>query len=145
MKRDLKMPLDGVRWRLARLWLLLAGLIILILIVQSATGKYAGKVQNVWSWALPTIMPTLSLIVTVLGANALEAQPQAAKVRRSFYLVALWLSAIYLILVLCTITLDSVTTYDPLELLTVSNLWLGPLQGVVASSIAVLFFTKQSA
>jgi hypothetical protein len=144
MKRE-TISLEVVRWRLARLWLVLSGLIVLVLILQSVSGKYADKLQNVWSWALPTIVPTLSLIVTVLGANALEAKPQPEKVRRSFYLVAFWLSALYLALVLCTITLDSVTSFDPLELLTVSNLWLGPLQGVVASALAVLFFTRKTA
>lgn len=135
--------LDRARWRLAVLWFSLSGLVTLTLIVQSAAGKYSDVVQEVWSWALPTIMPTLSLILAVLGANALQPDGPGTRVRKAFYSLALVLSLAYLLLVLLTITLDPLTPYDSLELMNLSNLWLGPLQGVVASSIAVLFFTKQ--
>src|ERR1044071_2038560 len=69
-------PLEKVRWRLARLWLLMGGFFVVLLIAQSLMGKYHDKVQNVWSWALPSIMPTFSLIITVLGANAFQTKEE---------------------------------------------------------------------
>jgi len=142
--KDPTILLHIARWKLARLWLLLSGLIALVLIIQSTMGKYPGKAQNVWSWALPTILPTLSLILAVLGANALDPEDKSVTVRKTFYSLAVGLSLAYLLLVLLTLTLDPMTPYESVELMTLSNLWLGPFQGVVASAIAVLFFSRKS-
>lgn len=138
-------PLDRVRWQLAKLWLGLATPIFVILIGQSVFGKYHEKVQAVWSWALPTLMPTLALIITVLGANAIGAvEDKKRRVKRSFYLVAFGLSAIYLLLILITLLIEPFTPFEALDLLNLSSLWLGPFQGLVASALAILFFTRRA-
>lgn len=136
-------PLSRARSRLAAQWLIGAGIIFLLLILQSVFGKYHDKAQQVWSWALPSLMPTLTLIISVLGANALEPQDEGGYVRKSFYRLAMWLSAAYLILILFTILIEPFTTFDSAQLLNLSNLWLGPFQGFVASAIGLLFFTKK--
>lgn len=137
--------LDHVRWQLAKLWFSLSGTIFLILIIQSMFGKYQGKVQAVWSWALPTLMPTLALIITVLGASALGASRDGSrKVKRSFYIISLWLSALYLLLIIVTLLVEPFTPFESLELLNLSSLWLGPFQGLVASALAILFFSRQA-
>lgn len=59
------------------------GPFILILVVQSLLGTFGDKVQEVWGWALPTIMPTLAMIVTVLGYTALD--PSTALCRPCAY------------------------------------------------------------
>lgn len=108
-------------------------------------GKYQTKVQAVWSWALPTLMPTLALIITVLGANAIGSdRDDKRRVKRSFYLIAFGLSAIYLSLILVTLLAEPFTPFEALELLNLSSLWLGPFQGLVASALAILFFTRQA-
>lgn len=142
-KKDQPVALDHARWQLAKIWFGMAGPTLLLLIFQSVTGKYQDKVQSVWSWALPTIMPTLSLIIAALGVNALEAEVDKSQVRRPFYLAACWLSVIYLLMVLFTILIEPFTRYESLQLMALSNLWLGPFQGLVASVIGVLFFTKK--
>jgi hypothetical protein len=136
-------PLSRARSRLAAQWLIGAGIIFLLLILQSVFGKYHDKAQQVWSWALPSLMPTLTLIISVLGANALEPQDEGGYVRKSFYRLAMLLSAAYLILILFTILIEPFTTFDSAQLLNLSNLWLGPFQGFVASAIGLLFFTKK--
>ncbi len=135
--------LDRVRWSLAKLWFSLAGIIFLILILQSIFGKYSAKVEEVWGWALPTILPTLSLIITVLGASALEKERDETYVRRNYYRITFWLSLAYLMLILAIILIEPFTTREPVELMQLSSLWLGPFQGLVASAIGVLFFTKE--
>lgn len=136
-------PLNRARSRLAAQWLIGAGIIFLFLILQSVFGKYHDKAQQVWSWALPSLMPTLTLIISVLGANALEPQDEGGYVRKSFYHLAMWLSTAYLVLILFTILIEPFTTFDSAQLLNLSNLWLGPFQGFVASAIGLLFFTKK--
>lgn len=142
-RKETTIPLDRARWQLAKLWFVLVTPTIGILIIQSIFGKYEGRAHNIWGWALPTVMPTLSLIIAALGATALEADKSKAEVKRPFYATACWLSAVYLLLILATILVEPLTHYESLELLGLSNLWLGPFQGLVASSIGVLFLTKQ--
>jgi hypothetical protein len=137
------LPLSRARFRLARLWFVGAGLSYLIVIAQSIAGKYAGEVSAVWAWALPTTLPTLALIIAVLGAGALQPKDEAPKVRRDFYVVASWLSASYLTLILGLILVEPLSPLEPLALYKLSGLWLAPLQGLVTSAIGVLFFTHR--
>lgn len=143
-KLKMTIPLEEVRWRLARLWLVFAGVFVLLLIAQSVLGKYQGKVQNVWSWALPSIMPTLSLILTVLGSTAFAHQKATFRIKRQFYRAVLWLSTAYLSLLIATVLVEPFTPYESLDLLNLSNFWLAPFQGLVASAIAVLFFSDSA-
>ena len=140
---DSLIPLERARLQLAKLWFIGSGLIVLILIAQSIFGKYQGEAQDVWSWALPTIVPTLSLIIAILGAGALEPINNEITVRQTFHTFAYWLSCAYLFVILATIGAEPFTAYEPLQLLNLSNLWLAPFQGLVTSAIGVLFFTKQ--
>ena len=145
-KRKMRtLPLAEARLGLARLWFSGSGLFALILIAQSIAGKYEKEVQEVWGWALPTILPTLSLILAVLGASALKTEQEQIKVQRTFYSIALWLSAGYLGLILVTLLIEPLTVLSALSLYKLSNLWLGPFQGLVTSSIGVLFFTREKA
>lgn len=137
------MPLDRVRNHLASLWLFAGVLVIGIVAVQSLLGKYGDQTQNAWEWLLPTIMPTLGMILSVLGYSALDPTASRFTVRMSFYRIALWLSVFYQLLVLLTILIQPVAGADPLQLMHTSNLWLGPIQGVVASALGVLFVSSK--
>jgi len=114
----------------------------MLIIGQSVMGKYQNKVQEVWGWVLPTILPSLSLILSVLGASALANELETVRVKRSFFRIAYSLSVVYLFLVVMTIVIEPLTTFESLELLRLSNLWLAPLQGLVTLALGVLFFTK---
>jgi hypothetical protein len=140
---DKLVSLDHVRSRLATLWLGAAGAIILTLVIQSLRQVYGPSVQEVWGWILPTLMPTLGLIVTVLGYTALDRGITETVVRKSFFVLAFWLSASYLFLILLTILIQPFTAADPVGLMRMSNLWLGPFQGLVASALGVLFVSKR--
>jgi predicted permease len=136
-------PLDKARNRLALLWLISAGVIFMILVIQSLRLVYGPAVQEVWGWILPTIMPTLGMIVTVLGYTALDPSLSDSVVRRTFFTVAFWLSFVYLCLIMITILIQPLSPGHPVDLMRMSNLWLGPFQGLVASAIGVLFVSKR--
>lgn len=145
--RDL-LSLDVVRTRLATVWLCGAGTTIFLLVLQSLLGRYEDKTQDAWGWLLPTIMPTLGLLVTVLGYTAFDPLFSRAVVRRTFFNLALWLSVLYLVLILLTILIQPFAAHDAskaIELMHTSNLWLGPFQGLVASALGVLFVSKKDA
>lgn len=146
--------LEKVRWRLALVWFPVCGLVFLLLIGQSIGGVYGDQLQRAWGWALPNFLPTLALMVSVFAADALRSNVDPTiLVRRNFYLLSMALSAFYLLTLLVSIlaqpalqwlskTVDSGITVR-MELLETSNIWLGPLQGLVIASIGVLFFLKE--
>ncbi len=142
----LLIPLDTVRTRLAILWGIFASVIFVVLVLQSLMDRYKDKTQEVWGWLLPTIMPTLTLIITVLSYTALDPLASRAVVRKTFYRLAAGMSAFYLLLVLLTILMQPFTGADAelaAQQMRTSNLWLGPLQGLVAAALGVLFVSKR--
>jgi hypothetical protein len=172
-----RIPLENARSNLARLWFAGSGLIFLILLLQSFATIYQDRLAEVWGWALPTLLPTLSLILSVLGANAIDhqtqahgpKQAQAAGVRRDFYTITFRLSLIYLAVIFGTIVAEPVIVYlqsrpvsegqvvalaqgraaptgaqGAADVLKMSNLWLGPFQGLVIAAMGTLFFTKRT-
>lgn len=142
-KSDDVLPLDKVRNRFAALWLIAAAVLTLILVMQSLLGKFGDNAQEVWGWALSTIMPTLGMIISVLGYTALDPTTGTSVVKKSFSAIAFWLSVLYLILIALTVLIQPFSGKDPIQLMRLSNLWLGPFQGLVASALGVLFVSKR--
>ena len=83
----------------------------------------------VWGWFLPTLMPTLSLIIGVLIADALRSPRRNRQVRPFLYRLALGLSCAYLGLVLLTFIAQPYTALPPHELLEKSQAVACPCPG----------------
>ena len=145
-------PLERVRWQLGTTWFIGAGFLFAVLIVQSLAGVYEDSVQAVWGWLLPNIVPTLSLMIGVFAGAALSdhAQTDTMRVRAPFTRLAVGLSIFHLLAVAATIAafpfLGQISGPDAraMSLFETSNLWLGPLQGIVAAVIGALFFSRNS-
>lgn len=142
--------LETVRWHLAIVWFCGAGIIFLLLAVQSLSGLYQDRLQGVWGWALPNFLPTLSFMLAVFGASALQhdTEDDHIEVRTGFYRLSLALSIFYLCMLLLTILIQPFATAWRNETssgqsLETANLWLGPLQGLVVAALSVLFFLRQ--
>jgi hypothetical protein len=135
-------PLEIARSRLTAIWLIGGGLMFAILTLQSIMGRYGGQMQQAWSWFIPTVLPTLSLMLGVIGASAL-GKKDLRNVRRDFYGIARWLSIAYLVVLAMTILLEPFSPMNPIQLFTASNYWLTPLQGLVVGVIGVLFTANQ--
>lgn len=154
------MTLTKSKWMFASIWLGGAGLVFLILVVQSLVGRYGSQSEDAWAWYLPTVMPTLSLIIGVLAtdfriaatasatasatattttttANDAKVLPVSA---RGLLWLGVGLSVFYLLLVAVTILAQPfLQDVSPIELMHRSNLWLGPLQGLTAGVLAAFF------
>jgi len=144
--------LETARWRLARVWFIASGIVFVTLVAQSVGTVYEGRLQSAWGWALPNFVPTLALMVSVFAADALRPYDAAheLKVREPFFKLSMGLSIFYLIILFATIlaeplflTFRSDPNTSPVQLLEISNLWLGPLQGLVVAALGVLFFLKE--
>src|SRR5262245_17934277 len=114
--------LDTVRVRLATIWLGGASVILLIVVLQSLLNRYGDKTQEAWAWLLPTLMPSLGMIISVLGYTALDPVLSGSVVRKSFLRVAQWLSVLYLGMILLTILIQPLAGREPVELMRTSNL-----------------------
>lgn len=137
------MTLTKSKWLFAGVWMAGAGLVFTILVVQSLVGRYGAQSQEAWAWYLPTVMPTLSLIIGVLVSDfrsaATDAQPMPVSAKGLLWL-GLGLSVFYLLLVAITILAQPfLQDVSPIDLMHRSNLWLGPLQGLTAGVLAAFF------
>ena len=138
------MPLDEARSILFTIWMVGGGLLLVILMLQSVFGRYGAQLQAVWSWFIPTVVPSISLMLGVLGATALAAKSSRPKsVRTSFFRVSCCLSVFYLFILLTTVAVEPFTRIPAVNLYTMSNYWLGPTQGLVVAALGVLFVSKE--
>jgi hypothetical protein len=138
-----RMPLEESRAALSKLWFSGSLLPFLVLVVQSTLGKFSDHLQEVWAWFIPTVLPTLSLMVAVLGSAALgEDDPRL--VRKDFFHLAQKLSLAYIGLLSVTILIEPFSPLEGIKLLTASNYWLTPMQGLVVAALSVLFTTAKS-
>jgi hypothetical protein len=136
----MKVSMTKSKKSLTMLWFLSAGILFLVFIFQTLLGRYGDKVNEAWGWLLPTIMPTLSLIIGVLVIDASGKGIKMKTADRFFYSLSFCLSALYLLSVALTIFIKPfVAGASPIDLMKQSNLWLGPFQGLVSASLGAFF------
>ncbi len=140
----MKVLMMSAKKRLAILWFVAFTLIFILILLQTIGGVYQDHTSEAWSWFLTTIIPTLSLMIAVLVSDALGISKDAQYVDRFFYRLTFFLSLFYLLIVGATIIGQVFSEKWPWELLQQSNLWLGPLQGLVVGALVVFFRQKES-
>lgn len=148
-----RIPLDHARRRLTQIWFIGSALFLLLIIGQAIGTIYHKQTQDLFSWALPTILPTLSLMLSVLAANAIvppAAGDDETQVRRTFYDLSVGISVFYLFVLLggtiaAPIAASSIgdESYKAINVLQLSNFWLSPLQSLVVVITGTMFFTKE--
>jgi hypothetical protein len=74
----------------------------------------------------------------VLGAAALGRQDRRT-VKRSFYELTFWLSLAHLVVLGATILLEPFSPMESLDLLSISNYWIAPIQALSVAAIGYLF------
>jgi hypothetical protein len=137
------LSMTAARRRLSVVWFSGAGLLFLVMILQTIFGHYGTDAEEAWGWLLPGILPTLSLIIGVLVMDALGKSVKAATVDGFMFWTAFGLSVFYLMMVALPILLQPFRAIEPLSMLRQSNLWLGPMQGLVSAALAA-FFVKST-
>lgn len=127
------------RAALGALWFIGGGSLFLLFVVQTILGKYQDKTNEAWAWFLPTIMPTLLLMIGVFAADVTNPQEENASVKLFIFCLSFGISAAYLIAVALTIFLQPYSSMKFWELMKQSNLYLGPFQGLVAAAVGIFF------
>lgn len=130
------------KWWLTALWFAGAGVVFAVLVVQSLRGVYEPRTADAWAWFLPTVMPTLSLIVGVLVADMRNTAALAsadAAIDPPLFWLGSGLSALYLLLVAVTILSQPFLSAPPLELMQRSLQWIVPMQGLTVAALGAFF------
>jgi len=135
------------------LWFSVAALLFLFLVGQSIAGVYRYRTEtgmedltsDAWGWFLPTLMPTLSLIVAIFVTDVGSRRNATATVDRFFFRMAFWLSTLYLVVVVMSLLGTTLFSRNPLSDLKTSNLWLGPLQGLASAAVGAFFVKRGGA
>ncbi|TWT87950.1 hypothetical protein [Neorhodopirellula pilleata] len=136
--------LEQSRWRILQVWL--AGSIgILLFAITICLTRDVRDPQDwtsILGWVLPHLIPTASLILSVIGANAMNPHPDPTMVKLVYHRLVLMVLTAYLVAVVTTFLLEALVPFDLIQTMSIANLWLGPFQGIVSGVLSVLFFTK---
>ena len=133
------------RRQLAVLWFGIGLALFVVLVLQSVFDRFGDSVEDAWSWFLPSVTPTLSIIVGVLVLDVASDGYADKMIDPFFFWLTFGLSAVYLFLVAATLLLQPFTGVPVLDLMKQSSLWLGPLQGLVAAALGVFFVKGERA
>ena len=137
-RRPPTIPWVRSKHRLALLWFIGSALILTLVFLLTILGGDSFLMRETWSWLLPMLMPTLLLIV-----GALVAEPgggrQKKNADRFTYRASFGLSLAYLVTIAMVLLLAPFSQGGLLEQMKLSNLWLGPFQGLVAASLGAFF------
>jgi hypothetical protein len=133
------LPIAYCKRQLARIWFLGGGIVFFIVLVQSLLDRYGEEVNQAWGWLLPTVLPTLSLIIGQLVFDAVQGTYAERVIDRFLFRLTVALSSFYLLAVLLVLLAAPLTSIEPIQLMHRSNVWLGPLQGLVAAAMGAFF------
>lgn len=148
MKKPLtrKIPIARCRVWLTILWSSTVIFLLVLLILQTIGGHYvdheSDNTREVFGWFFPLVLPNLSLILSITVLDKSRIAANLKRVNPFSFAICFCLSVFYLVLVALPILCQPFSALKPLQLMQQSNIWLGPLQGLVAASLGV-FFVKR--
>lgn len=141
-----KLPAKQCQQRLAILWLVGSGASFLLLFIQLAAKKYGESGQEVTDWLLPSILPTLTLMIGALVTASMvakkkeEGDKEVPMSDRFLYRLAMGLSGFYLLLLLIVLLMSA--TSNVMETIDSVGVMITSVQGLVGLSLGA-FFVKR--
>jgi hypothetical protein len=141
----MRIPVANTKKILTIIWFTGSGFLFILLLLQTIFGKFGTEVKDAWGLMLPTFMPTLSLIIGTLVAEATRPKDseETETVDRFFFRLSCFLSIAYLLTIILPILLSPFSNSSLLELMKMSNFWLAPFQGLVTASLGAFFVSKK--
>lgn len=136
---NVQIQVNIARKRLARYWFIGCAIAFFFLLLQTVLGKFSGAEKDIWGWFLPSIMPTLLLMVGVYGAEAMRPSHANLIVDIFIFNLARGVSIAYLLTINFTILVEPLSPLNSSQLFEMSQLWLVPLQSLAAVLIGVFF------
>ena len=137
-----RMDLQAAQQKLVLIWLIGSAPVLVLMMVRTL-GPNSEGIERVWGWLLPTIMPTLSLVVGTYAATALTESDGHRTVDVLFFRVGVALSVAYLLIVTLAIALYPFSPPPALLTLDRIGIVLGPVQGLVSACLGVFFVSQK--
>ena len=131
---------------LGTIWVVGFLLPFLLLIIMTNNNTLQDT-TGAWGWFLPTMLPTISLIVAVFVSDAIKPDSPERRVSGFVLGLACVFSLLYIGLVLW-VAIDIPLSTSPAkltELLKNSNLYLGPIQGLLTAILGFFFVNRSKA
>ena len=141
-KRKKPLPMGRAQKRLTTTWFVGSGILFLLLFFQTLFGRFGNQVGDAFGWLLPSVLPTLMLIVGVLAWDALGKVEVKKTVDRYLFKLAFGLSILYFIVLILVLLIQPFTSSPILKIMAQSHFYLGPLQGLVAACLGIFFVKK---
>lgn len=139
----MNLTMQTARRRLALVWFAGAGACFVVLLFISFFANLS-NLARLWEWFLPAVVPNLSLIIGVLVYAQRQPTPGETRVDEFLYRLALWLSLIYVLLLLLPLLFFPATGKSLPELMDISSLWLAAVQGLVTGVMGAFFVRQDS-
>jgi hypothetical protein len=132
------------RRRIALLWSVGFGVNFLLFLSQSVAGAFQDRLQAAWSWFLPTLVPSYTIILGALLFDAYKSQPNMT-VDRFVFRLSFGLSAFYLLVLLGTLAWAPRFSghENPMDFLEQAGLYLAALQALVGLTLGGFFGTRK--
>lgn len=138
-----RLPAQLCQFRLMLVWLIGGGGILVMLFILTLNNVYGPADKTVWNWFAPFVVPTVALMLGVVGANATRdpSEDSERTVDKAFYRIAMGFSAAYLAALLFVVAASvSETDVKGLEqLLERTSLYITGAQGLVGIILGVFF------
>jgi hypothetical protein len=129
---------------LAALWFVFSGLLAAVLLAECMSGNIFGdKTSEAWGWFLPTVMPTLGLMASVLVADIQRQSSVAIEPDGFLFGLAFAISFAYLAVVAVALMWPD-PSISRLQLMTQLSPILGPCQGLASTLLGVFFFKAKA-
>ncbi len=137
-----RLPVRTCQHRLLIVWGAMTAVALVVVLLQTASGGvYAARAGDVFDWFLPTVVPTLSLMVGTVVADA-RAADTAATVDAFTYRLVFWVSIVYLVLVILALLMNAQSP-DPIGALRALGKIVSGLYTVVGISLGAFFVTRK--
>lgn len=138
--------------QLQLIWYIGAAVLFLILVASTFSEAFVTttiegpkqQADKVWAWFIPLICPTLILIAATAFANAKTTGRNTKTIKTSFGRFVQYLSLFYLLmLTLIVAGWPLLPQENPLDTITLSNYFLGPIQGLVVTCVGNIFIQSR--
>lgn len=133
--------LADTRKKLLQLWLIFTAVLVLLIFVQTLTGKFEDIELKAWSWVFAHLLPALLLLFVAVLFNKNPSKVLMLATFRAVYAGAL---AYLLLLTLTLLALPMATVnWSIEEYLAKSYTWLVPFQSILLLAFGLLYFRKE--
>lgn len=139
----MQISMDKCKKQLAIVWFAGAGFLFLVVFAKSIGGNLSKEnSQEIWEWVTQSLVPVLSLIISVFVMDQRGKAMEKKTVDSFVYKIAIGFSSAYLLFLLLTLFLEPFSALSLSELIRQNNVFIIPLHGLVSAAIGVFFFKR---